>query len=65
MIVKLISEPNIVYEAAMLLYDTANGISYRDRRAEFERSSLEASDELLLGLDTFSRFSEVEVRAFS
>lgn len=59
MIVKLLSEPNIVYEAAMLLYDTANGISYRDRRAEFERSSVEVSDELITGLDTFARFTEL------
>ena len=27
MIVKLLDEPNIVYEAAMLLYDEANNIS--------------------------------------
>ncbi len=59
MIVKLLTEPNIVYEAAMLLYDNANKISYREKRSEFERMSPTNVDELLAGLDTFSRFSEL------
>ncbi len=59
MIVKLLSEPNVVYEAAMLLYDAANNISYREKKDEFERSSVEGSDELMTGLDTFAKFSEL------
>ena len=57
MIVKLLSEPNIVYEAAMLLYDAANGVSYKDKKEELERSNTEVSDELSVGFDTFSRFT--------
>ena len=59
MIVKLLSEPNIVYEAAMLLYDAANNISYREKKGEFERASIEGSEELMVGLDTFAKFSEL------
>ena len=59
MIVKLLNEPNIVYESAMLLYDSANKISYREKRAGFERMSLSDIDELLVGLDTFAKFSEL------
>ncbi len=59
MIVKLLSEPNIVYEAAMLLYDSANNISYREKKAEFERASLSESEELMGGLVTFAKFSEL------
>ncbi len=59
MIVKLINEPNIVYEAAMLLYDRANGASYREKRDEFERMSLTDTEELLAGLDYFAKFTEL------
>jgi len=59
MIVKLLSEPNIVYEAAMLLYDNANNISYREKKAEFERMSISDIDDLLAGLDIFAKFSEL------
>jgi DNA-binding transcriptional ArsR family regulator len=59
MIVKLLTEPNVVYEAAMLLYDAANNVSFREKKGEFERSSVEGSDELMTGLDTFAKFTEL------
>ena len=59
MIVKLLDEPNIVYEAAMLLYDEANNISYKEKKAEFEQSSSSENEELIAGFDIFSKFSEL------
>ena len=59
MVVKLLSDPNVVYESAMLLYDIANNASYRDKKEKFERSSVDGSDELMTGLDTFARFCEL------
>ena len=59
MVVKLLSDPNVVYESAMLLYDITNNVSYRDKKEKFERSSVEGSDELMNGLDTFARFCEL------
>ncbi len=59
MIVKLLNEPNIVYEAAMLIYDKVNKISYREKREEFERMSLTGGEELLSGLDYFAKFTEL------
>lgn len=57
--VKLLTEPNIVYEAAMLLYNEANGISFENKAEEFERMGTESVEEVLSGLNIFARFSNL------
>ena len=59
MIVKLLADPNIVYESAMLLYDSVNNISYREKKSEYERATITDSEELMVGMDTFARFTEL------
>lgn len=59
MIVKLLADPNIVYESAMLLYDSVNNISYREKKSEYERAAILDSEELMVGMDTFAKFTEL------
>ena len=60
MIVKLLADPNIVYESAMLLYDSVNNISYREKKSEYERATILDSEELIVeNGDVLTRSDEI------